>query len=123
MTEKQYGGATGRSTGKTTHQVKTEIINKKIIKEGNKVSEKEESANSDTENKKNYIEAGKIASEVVKYAKSIIKPNMPLLEMADKIESKIMELGGKPAFPINLSINEVAAHDTPSYNDTRVAHG
>ena len=62
-------------------------------------------------------QAGKIASEVVKYAKSIIKPGMPLLEIAEKIESKIQELGGKPAFPVNLSINEIAAHYTPSHND------
>ena len=67
--------------------------------------------------------AGSIASQVVKYSKSIIKPGMPLLEIAEKIESKIIELGAKPAFPVNLSINEIAAHDTPSYNDTRLAHG
>ena len=67
--------------------------------------------------------AGKIAQEVVKYAKSIIKPSMPLLEIAEKIESNIEELGGKPAFPANLCINDIAAHDTPSYNDERKASG
>ncbi len=67
--------------------------------------------------------AGKIASEVVKYAKSIIKPKMPLLELAEKIEAKIIELKGKPAFPVNLSINEIAAHYTPSFGDKELAHG
>lgn len=72
---------------------------------------------------KNIIEAGKIASEVVKYAKSIVKKDMPLLEIAEKIEKKIHELKAKPAFPVNLSINEIAAHSTPSYNDETKASG
>jgi methionyl aminopeptidase len=74
------------------------------------------------ENQK-ILKAGKIASEVRAYAKSFIKPNMKLLEIADKIEDKIVKLGGKPAFPTNLSINEIAAHYTPSYNDETLAHG
>ena len=39
------------------------------------------------------------------------------------IDDKINHLGAKPAFPVNLSINEVAAHYTPSYGDEGVAHG
>jgi methionyl aminopeptidase len=74
------------------------------------------------ENKK-ILQAGEIAKKVTEYAKSIIKPNMPLLEIAEKIEKKIAELGGEPAFPVNLSINEIAAHYTPSYNDETKARG
>jgi len=48
---------------------------------------------------------------------------VPLVEIADKIEAKIIELGGKPAFPCNLSINEIAAHYTPSHDDVRKAEG
>ncbi|HTY43645.1 MAG TPA: M24 family metallopeptidase, partial [Patescibacteria group bacterium] len=69
------------------------------------------------------LKAGKIASEVREYAKSFIKPNMKLLEIAEKIEEKIKKLGGEPAFPTNLSINEIAAHYTPSHNDETLAHG
>src|SRR3989344_2253850 len=39
------------------------------------------------------------------------------------MEKKIFELGAKPAFPVNLSINEIAAHYTPSFGDEGVAHG
>ena len=67
--------------------------------------------------------AGEIAKKVKSYAKEIIKKNMPLLEIANKIEEKIKELGGKSAFPINLSINEIAAHYTPSHDDENKAHG
>ena len=70
-----------------------------------------------------YNKAGKITSEVVEYAKSIVKKDVLLIELAEKIEQKIYDLGGKPAFPVNLSINEVAAHATPSYNDESKAHG
>jgi methionyl aminopeptidase len=73
--------------------------------------------------KEKILQAGKIASQVIKFAKSFIKKDMPLLEIAEKIEDKIKELGGKPAFPTNLSINEIAAHYTPNYNDTTLAHG
>lgn len=69
------------------------------------------------------IKAGKIASEVREYAKKIVKKNASLLEIAEKVEAKIIEIGGKPAFPVNTSINEVAAHYTPSHNDESKAHG
>jgi len=69
------------------------------------------------------ILAGKIAQEVREYIKPFIKKGVPLLEIAEKIESKMEELGGNPAFPTNLSINEIAAHFTPSYNDQTLASG
>jgi methionyl aminopeptidase len=73
--------------------------------------------------KSKILKAGEIARQVKEYAKSIIKPNVKLLEIAEKIESEIIKLRGKPAFPVNLSINEIAAHYTPSYNDEIVSHG
>ena len=67
--------------------------------------------------------AGKIAAQAVAYARSIVKKDILLLELADKIEVKIIELGGKPAFPVNLSMNEIAAHYTPSFDDSSKAAG
>jgi methionyl aminopeptidase len=67
--------------------------------------------------------AGQIAQEMRKYAKGLIKPGMKLIEIANKIDDKIFELGGKPGFPVNLSINEVAAHFTPNFNEEKVARG
>jgi len=74
-------------------------------------------------NKEKILKAGEIAKQVKIFAKSIVKKNVPLLEIAEKIENKIIELGGKPAFPCNLSINEIAAHYTPSHDDTNLAYG
>ena len=73
--------------------------------------------------KSKILKAGNIAKQVREFAKSIIKPNAKLLDIAEKIETKIIELGAKPAFPVNLSINEIAAHYTPSYNDISLARG
>ncbi len=60
-----------------------------------------------------YIQAGKIAKEVLEYGKALVKDGTGVLEIAEAIEKNIFELGGKPAFPINIGINETAAHFTP----------
>src|SRR3989338_7138381 len=70
-----------------------------------------------------YKKAGSIAVKTITFARSFIKPGMLLLEIAEKIEAHIKKLDGSPAFPVNLSINEIAAHATPAYNDTETAHG
>ena len=74
-------------------------------------------------NKEKIIKAGKIASEVKSWIKPQIKKDMLLIEIAEKIEGKIFELGGKPAFPVNLSIDNIAAHYTPGHDDETLARG
>ncbi len=69
------------------------------------------------------LKAGKIAQELRRYAREIVVKGRPLFEIATLIDTKIEKLGAKPAFPVNLSINEIAAHYTPSYGDEFVAHG
>jgi len=73
--------------------------------------------------KDKIIKAGKIAAEVKEFAKSIIKIDMPLLEIAEAIEKKTKELGGEQAFPVNLSIDEIAAHYTPTHDDKTLSRG
>ncbi len=70
-----------------------------------------------------WRKAGKIGSEALAYAKSIVKPGIKLLELAEKIESFIEKKGASFAFPINLSKDSIAAHSTPSYNDEEIAEG
>jgi len=64
-----------------------------------------------------YEKAGKIAFEVLQECKQLIKPGAKLLDIANVAEGKIREKGAKPAFPVNISINDVAAHFTPE-NDS-----
>jgi methionyl aminopeptidase len=73
--------------------------------------------------KEKIIQAGKIASQVRDFIKPQIKKGDSLLEIANKIEDKIIKLGGKPAFPTNLCINNITAHSTPTYNDESTASG
>ena len=72
---------------------------------------------------KDYKKAGEIASQAVKFARKIINPGMKLLDIAEKIENKIIELGGKCAFPVNLAIDDVAAHFTPGSDSKEIASG
>jgi len=67
-----------------------------------------------------YREAGRIAAEVRERAKRLVRANKRLIEICDRVEGWIMELGGAPAFPCNLSINEVAAHYTSPLGDRSV---
>ncbi len=64
-----------------------------------------------------FRKAGRIAAEARKYAVSLVKPGLLYLELAEKVEAKILELGGRPAFPCNISVNSVAAHHIPAANE------
>ena len=64
------------------------------------------------------IKAGKIAQEVQRTIN--IKPGDKIADIADRGEGKIKELGAEPAFPNNISQNEIAAHDTAMVNDDRI---
>ncbi|MBW3011037.1 type II methionyl aminopeptidase, partial [Candidatus Woesearchaeota archaeon] len=64
-----------------------------------------------------WIEAGKIAAKCLDMGAKMIKPGAKFLDVANAVEDKIKDLGGFPAFPVNLSTNEIAAHYTPSRND------
>ncbi len=66
------------------------------------------------------LNAGEIAKKVKSEVMRLIKPGASLYEIAEFVENRIIELGGKPAFPCNLSINEVAAHYTPYRGDSSV---
>ncbi len=64
-----------------------------------------------------YIKAGEVAAQALDYAKRIVKEGILVVELAEKIENKISELGAKSAFPVNISINDIAAHYHPVIND------
>ncbi len=70
-----------------------------------------------------YKKAGEIAKKIREYAKEFIKADMKLVDIAEKIHKKIHELGGEPAFPVNLSMNDVAAHYHPLKDDETKASG
>lgn len=58
--------------------------------------------------------AGEISASAIELGRMIIKEGVPLLEVAEQIEDFMRDNGSVPAFPTNLSRNEVAAHFTPA---------
>jgi len=65
-----------------------------------------------------YEKAKSISDSLVLFTKPLLKENVLAIDVAEKIEKRIKELGGGPAFPVNVSINENAAHYTPDINDS-----
>ncbi|MFH0752107.1 MAG: type II methionyl aminopeptidase [archaeon] len=74
----------------------------------------------DSEERDKLLKAGKIAREVLEFVKLGAKPGVKLLDLANKADGKIFALDGRPAFPINLSLNHIAAHYTPGIDDETV---
>ena len=64
--------------------------------------------------------AGKITAQVRDYGTTLIKKDASMLEVLDKVEKKIFELGGKPAFPAQISCNHIAAHYCPEEDDKTI---
>ena len=67
-----------------------------------------------------YREAGRILKIVRTEAADMVKVGNSLLEVAEFVEKKTIELGGRPAFPCNISRNQEAAHATPKAGDKDV---
>lgn len=64
-----------------------------------------------------YRLAGKIAAEVREQVKRSVSEGMPIIDICEKTEALIKKKGGKPAFPCNVSINEITAHYTSPPGD------
>ena len=65
-----------------------------------------------------YIQAGKIAGEVRENTRKKDWVGKTVFEICEHVESEIRKRGAKCAFPVNTSINEVAAHYTAEPNDS-----
>jgi methionyl aminopeptidase len=61
--------------------------------------------------------AGAIAAQALRIGMDMVAERVKLLDVAEEVESHIRKNGARPAFPCNISLNEVAAHYTPSKND------
>ena len=72
----------------------------------------------DREELEKFRQSGRILRETREEMKGYVKENMLIIDVCEKAEGLIRIKGGKPAFPCNVSINEVAAHYTSPPNDT-----
>ena len=66
-----------------------------------------------------YLKAGSIAGEVRENVRKTDWIGSTLAEICDYVESEINKRGAKCAFPVNTSLNEIAAHYTAEPNDPK----
>ena len=93
---------------------------KNIKKIPEKDKGKEDAEKKDDEDKLKFESlkrAGEISKGVKKFIKPQIKVGVKALDIIEITEGKINELGGACAFPVNLCINNIAAHYTSPIKD------
>lgn len=66
-----------------------------------------------------YRKAGKIAAEVRENVRKKNWVGSTLEEICEEVENEIIKRGAKCAFPVNTSLNEIAAHYTAEPNDQK----
>jgi methionyl aminopeptidase len=64
--------------------------------------------------------SGRISATALRHGRSLVKPGAKIADIALAIEQVIHDLGGKPAFPAQLSRNHIAAHYCSPPDDATV---
>ncbi len=72
----------------------------------------------DAEGLESIQKAGGIIAKLRKDVPRMVSPGRPVAKICEELESKIRSMGGQPAFPVNVGINEIAAHYTSPPGDT-----
>ena len=73
----------------------------------------------DDEKYEKHREAGRILAQVRDEAAERLEVGTGYLEISEWAEDRIRELGGTPAFPVNVSVDEEAAHGAAAPDDER----
>ncbi|MHA1593805.1 MAG: type II methionyl aminopeptidase [Candidatus Baldrarchaeia archaeon] len=80
----------------------------------------EENELSREEKEERYRKAGEIAQAVKKELEKLVKVGARVIDICESVEKLIREKGGQPAFPCNVSMNNVAAHYTSPPRDETI---
>jgi methionyl aminopeptidase len=64
-----------------------------------------------------FVKAGKIAARVLEEVSQEAVPETKVIKLSTLAEKKIVEYGGRPAFPCNICIDHIAAHRTSPRDD------
>ncbi|MGA1865954.1 MAG: type II methionyl aminopeptidase [Thermoplasmatota archaeon] len=71
-----------------------------------------------------WREAGSIASKAREMAAGLVEEDVTYLEVVETVEAYIIDQGAQVAFPMNIAVNDVAAHYTPRPGEkTRFRYG
>lgn len=69
--------------------------------------------------KEKYIEAGRVVQKAREKAREEARPGTNVKVIAEEVEGLIREEGLEPAFPVNISVNDEAAHYSPGVEEER----
>ncbi len=67
--------------------------------------------------KQHYIRAGEVIQGARQEAREVAEPGASFRDVAEAVEDFIREQGLEPAFPVNVSVDEEAAHYTPGVDE------
>lgn len=78
----------------------------------------------DTAAREALIAAGRVSREARERAVDLVREGVLLLDVAEEVEDLLRKRGMRPAFPTCISIDDVAAHYSPTHDDdTRFPRG
>ncbi len=111
---------------KASKEIKKEVkesesekpVEKELSEE--EIQQKEEAEKEKALRLESFKKAGQIHKQVVEFIKPLVKIGATYLDICEKVEGKIIELGGEIGFPTNICVNEVAAHYSSPPNDESV---
>ena len=64
-----------------------------------------------------WRKAGQVSAQALEFGKNLIKKGTPLVAVCDAVDAKIIELGARPSFPAQISVDHIAAHYCPEDKD------
>ncbi len=67
-----------------------------------------------------WKKAGSISAAALEYGISLMKKGVPVIDVCNAVDSRIIELGAKPAFPAQISLDSVAAHYCCPHDDKTI---
>ncbi len=70
-----------------------------------------------------WRKACRISAEALQYGKSLIRKGEKVVDVCDKVDDKIRQLGARPSFPAQISLNSVAAHYCGDKDDELLLDG
>ena len=69
--------------------------------------------------RQNYVKAGEVVQKARRKAREVAKPGVNIKDIAEEVEELIRDEGLEPAFPVNLSLNDTAAHYSSGLQEER----
>lgn len=72
----------------------------------------------DSEARDQLMRAGRVSREARERAVDLVREGVLLLDVAEEVEDLVRKRGLRPAFPTCISLDDVAAHYSPTHDDT-----